>query len=200
MNKLKNSGRAAHPLLWTLGVLVVRAERAVGTLPILQATKPQAVLLDLDLPDEAAWQIAELVLSEACSPEVILLTGRTAQFDIRTAIRAGSLVSKSESPECVLELIEQKLELPEAQELAARLMRHLFENVSLSAMPVQDAIDLARFMVETTIGFMRFAVMRQPKVVGGPVEIGYIGEEFVLGRGGGWDFGVPGLFTRYGAD
>jgi DNA-binding response OmpR family regulator len=109
----------------TLGVLVVRAERAVGTLPILQATKPQAVLLDLDLPDEAAWQIAELVLSEACSPEVILLTGRTAQFDIRTAIRAGSLVSKSESPERVLELIEQKLELPEAN----RIERNAIQSV-----------------------------------------------------------------------
>jgi len=97
-----------------LGLLVVRAERAVGTLPILQATKPQAVLLDLDLPDEAAWQIAELVLSESCCPEVILLTGRTAQFDMRTAIRAGSLVSKTESAERVLELIVQRLELPEA--------------------------------------------------------------------------------------
>jgi DNA-binding NtrC family response regulator len=97
-----------------VGLLVVRAELAVGTLPILQATKPQAVLLDLDLPDEAAWQTAALVLSEACCPEVILLTARTAQFDMRTAIRAGSLVTKSESPERVLQLIEEKLELPEA--------------------------------------------------------------------------------------
>lgn len=111
----------------TLGLLVVRAERAVGTLPILQATKPQAVLLDLDLPDEAAWQIAELVLSEPCCPEVILLTGRTAQFDMRTAIRTGSLVSKSESPGRVLQLIEQKLELPEAN----RTERNAIQNVLL---------------------------------------------------------------------
>ena len=97
-----------------LGLLVVRAERAVGTLSILQATKPEAVLLDLDLPDEAAWRIAELVLNEPCCPAVILLTGRTAQFDMRTAIRAGSLVSKSESPERVLHMIEENFEVPEA--------------------------------------------------------------------------------------
>jgi len=71
-------------------------------------------------------------------------------------------------------MAELNLQLPEARELAARLMRHLYEDVSLPAMPVQDAIDLARFMVETTIGFTRFAVMRQPKVVGGPVEIAAI--------------------------
>jgi hypothetical protein len=37
-------------------------------------------------------------------------------------------------------------------------------------MPIQDAIDLARFLVETTIGFVRFAVFL-PKSVGGAVEI-----------------------------
>jgi len=98
----------------TLGLFVVRAERAVGTLAILQATKPEAVLLDLDLPDEAAWQIADLVLGEPSCPAVIMLTGRIVQFDIRTALRAGVLVSKSESPERILEIVEEKLELPEA--------------------------------------------------------------------------------------
>ena len=40
-------------------------------------------------------------------------------------------------------------------------------------MPIQDAIDLARFLVETTIGFVRFAVFL-PKSVGGAVEIAAI--------------------------
>jgi hypothetical protein len=40
-------------------------------------------------------------------------------------------------------------------------------------MPIQDAVDLARFLVETTIGFVRFAVF-MPKSVGGAVEIAAI--------------------------
>jgi hypothetical protein len=50
----------------------------------------------------------------------------------------------------------------------------LYENVVISAMPVQDAIDLARFLVETTIGFVRFSLTMQPKAVGGSVEIAAI--------------------------
>ena len=48
------------------------------------------------------------------------------------------------------------------------------EFLTLPAMPIQDAIDLARFLVETTIGFTRFSVLKQPKTVGGAVEIAAI--------------------------
>ena len=40
-------------------------------------------------------------------------------------------------------------------------------------MPIQDAIDLARFLVETTIGFIKFAVFL-PKSAGGAVQIAAI--------------------------
>jgi len=96
----------------TIGLFVVKAARTSGTVAILQATKPAAVILDLDLPDEAAWQTGDLVLNEPGCPAVILLSGRTAQFDMRTAIRAGSLVSKHESPHRLLKIIEERLELP----------------------------------------------------------------------------------------
>jgi hypothetical protein len=43
----------------------------------------------------------------------------------------------------------------------------------LPAAPIQDAIDLARFMVETTAGFVRFSITYK-KTVGGPVEIAAI--------------------------
>lgn len=43
----------------------------------------------------------------------------------------------------------------------------------MPAAPIQDAIDLARFLVETTKGYIRFAVNRQ-KTVGGPTEIAAI--------------------------
>jgi hypothetical protein len=54
-----------------------------------------------------------------------------------------------------------------------RLYPHTYEDLILPAAPIQDAIALAKFLVETTIGFIRFAVAR-PKTVGGPIEIAVI--------------------------
>jgi hypothetical protein len=61
----------------------------------------------------------------------------------------------------------------ERDEAAAKLVPHVFEPMIMHAAPVQDAIDLARFMVETTIGFTKFAINRTNSV-GGPVEIAAI--------------------------
>jgi 20S proteasome alpha/beta subunit len=49
----------------------------------------------------------------------------------------------------------------------------LYESLIMAAAPIQDAIDLSRFLVETTKGFIRFAITRT-KTVGGPVEIAAI--------------------------
>lgn len=57
--------------------------------------------------------------------------------------------------------------------LQANLVGDLYATLSVPAMPIQDAIDLARFLVETTIGFVRFAVFL-PKSVGGTVQIAAI--------------------------
>ena len=71
------------------------------------------VLLDLDLPSQGAWEIADGLLQEpACLP-LILLTGRRDQFDVSTAIRAGSLVDKSASLAKLLEMVDQALALPD---------------------------------------------------------------------------------------
>ncbi len=59
------------------------------------------------------------------------------------------------------------------QEAANKLYPHTYETLIVPAAPIQEAIDLARFMVETTKGFINFAVRRQ-KTVGGPVEIAAI--------------------------
>jgi len=53
------------------------------------------------------------------------------------------------------------------------IIPHLYESLIFPAAPIQDAIDLARFMVETTKGFIRFSIKRV-KSVGGPVEIAAI--------------------------
>lgn len=49
----------------------------------------------------------------------------------------------------------------------------LYELLFLEAMPIWDAAELARFLVETTIGFIHFSVSR-PKTVGGQIEIAAI--------------------------
>jgi len=61
--------------------------------------------------------------------------------------------------------------LPEVQR---QIIGHLYEHLVMAAMPIQDAIDLARFLVETTAGFVRFSLPKQPKTVRGPVEIAAI--------------------------
>ena len=57
--------------------------------------------------------------------------------------------------------------------LRPKLLPHTYESLILPAAPIQDAINLARFLVETTIGFFQYAVVR-PKTVGGPIEIAAI--------------------------
>lgn len=61
----------------------------------------------------------------------------------------------------------------EARQLKDDLFPALVESLILPAAPIQDAVALARYMVETTMGFIRFSVSRT-KTVGGPIEIAAI--------------------------
>ncbi|NEX61797.1 ubiquitin-activating E1 family protein [Noviherbaspirillum galbum] len=61
----------------------------------------------------------------------------------------------------------------QAAALREKLVPDLYELLFVEAMPIQDAIELARYLVETTIGFIKYSVGR-PKVVGGPIEIASI--------------------------
>jgi hypothetical protein len=70
-------------------------------------------------------------------------------------------------------LQEQGLTGADAQDLRGKLAPALYELLFLEAMPIQDAAELARFLVETTIGFVRFSVLR-PKTVGGAIEVAAI--------------------------
>jgi hypothetical protein len=70
-------------------------------------------------------------------------------------------------------LVKHGLSAEQAGLLQEELVRDLYAALSVPAMPIQDAIELARFLVETTIGFVRFAVF-MPKSVGGAVEIAAI--------------------------
>jgi hypothetical protein len=65
------------------------------------------------------------------------------------------------------------LTVEQAAETRQKLVPHTFETLIMNAAPIQDAIDLTRFLVETTKGFIRFSITR-PKTVGGAVEIAAI--------------------------
>jgi DNA-binding response OmpR family regulator len=96
------------------GRSVVRAADLGEALRTAHMIKPVAVVLDLDLPSHGAWEIADSLLQEAGCPPLILLTGRRDQFDVSTAIRAGSLVDKSASLAKLLEVVDQALALPDS--------------------------------------------------------------------------------------
>jgi len=51
-------------------------------------------------------------LQEESCPPLILLTARSDQFDMSTAIRAGSLVDKTTDPSRLLEMVDQTLAGP----------------------------------------------------------------------------------------
>jgi hypothetical protein len=60
----------------------------------------------------------------------------------------------------------------EVAKLAPLLLSRLRAPLVFAPMPIQDAIDLARFLVHTAIMFSRF--LPGPNVVGGPIEIAAI--------------------------
>ena len=95
------------------GRSVVQAHGSAEALRAVRSGQLAAVLLDLDLPSQSAWEVADSLLQEAGCPAVILLTGRRDQFDVSTAIRAGSLVDKSASLAKLLEVVDQALALPD---------------------------------------------------------------------------------------
>lgn len=103
-----NLGRAADQV----GRAVAHAGRLDEALRAVRSAHIAAGLLDLDLPSQGAWEIADRLLQEARCPPLILLTGRRDQFDVSTAIRAGSLVDKSASLAELLAVVDQTLALP----------------------------------------------------------------------------------------
>ena len=94
------------------GLMVVKVDRGAGTVEVLRVVRPGAVLLDLDLPHGLAWKAADMLLNEPDCPAVILLTGRSGHLAMQSAMRAGLLVSKGDSPDRLLQIIKEALEMP----------------------------------------------------------------------------------------
>jgi hypothetical protein len=74
----------------------------------------------------------------------------------------------------VLSQVSQPTRLPQQimQELGPLLSANLQAPLVFAPMPIQDAIDLGRFLVHAAIMFSRF--LPGPQVVGGPIEIAAI--------------------------
>jgi hypothetical protein len=75
--------------------------------------------------------------------------------------------------EVVAPFMADKANLPD---LIAKLRAELAANLIAEAMPIQDAIDLAEFLVHTAINFSRFLLTAGApmQTVGGPIEIAAI--------------------------
>jgi FixJ family two-component response regulator len=101
-----------RPLANARGRMVVRVNAPAGAVPSLLVVRPAIVLLDLDLPRQAGWEVADALLQERSCPPMLLLTARCEQFDAKTALRAGSLINKTEEPAHLLELVEETLAMP----------------------------------------------------------------------------------------
>lgn len=69
--------------------------------------------------------------------------------------------------------VKHGMDSEDVAKLRESIVPELYELLFIEAMPMRDAVDLARYLVETTIGFVKFSVSR-PKVVGGPIEIAAI--------------------------
>jgi len=95
-------------------MLVVRLDAMRGVVPAMRAIAPALVLLDLDLPDQTAWEIADALLQQQNCPAVVLLSSRCDRFDVNTAIGAGSIVDKSEGAARVLETVHEALSTPQS--------------------------------------------------------------------------------------
>ena len=69
-------------------------------------------------------------------------------------------------------LVEEGIPEADADEAVKKVQTKLAASVLHAAMPIQDAIELATYMVRTTIGFMRFNFGAE--TVGGPIEVAVI--------------------------
>jgi hypothetical protein len=91
-------------------------------------------------------------------------------------------------------LMDWGMQQSDANNLGPAIRQRALETLAIPTMPIQDAIDLARYLVEVTMGFTKFSIQKQPKTVGGAIEIAAITkhegfrwiqrEQFYLGAAG----------------
>jgi hypothetical protein len=131
---------------WVLGYSAGRPLPEVWSIIINGKDYPAPMLLQGETDFGPRWAGEEEALDR-------LILGRTRSI-VESAVKNG-------------------LEQQGTVEMLTKMGPDLYETLMMPAMPIQDAIDLARYLVETTIGFSKFSIARA-KTVGGPVEIAAI--------------------------
>jgi len=99
------------------GTGLVRMDGRTDAFQAVRIVAPSGVLLDLDLPNGAGWQAADLLLQQSDGPPVVLLASQDEQPDIGTAIRAGSIIAKAAGAVRILEAVRGSLAASSAERL-----------------------------------------------------------------------------------
>lgn len=131
---------------WVFGYSAGRPLPETWSISFLGKEHPEPSLLQGEVDVGARWAGEEEALDR-------LILGRTSAI-LPSAVKNG-------------------VEHDRALEIINAMTPDLFAALVMPAMPIQDAIDLARYLVETTVGFSKFSISRA-KTVGGPIEIAAI--------------------------
>ena len=82
---------------------ILQAREFGDALRQMEVMRPAAILLDLDLASNAAWEIADRLLQEAACPPLLFVTGRTGDLDLGPASRTGAVFDKTSEPTRLVE-------------------------------------------------------------------------------------------------
>jgi FixJ family two-component response regulator len=96
------------------GQIIIRVDSLDAALRTVHTDCCGVAILDLDLAGESAWEAADCLLQDSRCPPVILLTGRTEQFDLRMAVQAGAIFEKSAGATGILHIINDTLQAPQS--------------------------------------------------------------------------------------
>ena len=123
-------------------------------------------------PLPEVWQVQ---LQGAISYQLLLVHSETqfgvnwdGQYDALNRLVLGVPTDLEQSA------IDWGMQQTDAQSLGAAIRQRAQETLAIPTMPIQDAIDLARYLVSVAIGFTKFSIKKQPKTVGGSIEIAAI--------------------------
>jgi CheY-like chemotaxis protein len=107
------------------GMAFLQINDSANAIRLAAQERPAVVFLDLDLPALAGWEATEQFLAEEKCPPLILLTGRTGQFDLDTAIHAGAIMDKSSGLSRLLEMVNGVLGQPDAERVDRQARQRL---------------------------------------------------------------------------
>lgn len=94
------------------GQIIIRVDSIDAALRTVHTDCCGAVLLDLDLAAKIPWESADGILQDSQCPPVLLLSGRSEQFDVRMAIQAGSIFEKCVEVDRILNMARLIVEAP----------------------------------------------------------------------------------------